>query len=68
MNLNVASRRVLAWLAGGDVVEHTAALASTTTAGSSFGPGLLPRGGLDQALATGFVAAMQHGLVMTSGG
>jgi uncharacterized membrane protein len=66
MNLNVTSRRVLARLAGGGVVEHTAALASTATAGSSFGPGLLPRRGLDQALATGFVAAVQHGLVMTS--
>ncbi|HEX9035023.1 MAG TPA: alpha/beta-hydrolase family protein, partial [Streptosporangiaceae bacterium] len=41
-------------------------LAASATVGVSFGPGLLPRSGLDQALATGIVAALQHGLVMTS--
>jgi uncharacterized membrane protein len=54
------------WLAGGDTAERTAALAAATTVGASFGPGLLPRRGLDQALATGIVGATEHGLVMTS--
>src|SRR5262252_6424073 len=34
--------------------------------GTTFGPGLLPRPGLDQAMATGIVATTNHGLVMTS--
>jgi len=66
MDLGGAARRATSLLAGGDTVERTAALASTSMAGTSFGPGLLPRAGLDQALATGIVAATQHGLVMTS--
>lgn len=49
-----------------DSAEQTAALATIVTVGSSFGPGLLPRGGLDQAIATGIVAAIEHGLVTTS--
>ena len=53
-------------VAGDNTVERTAALALTATVGTSFGPGLLPRPGLDQALATGIVAATNHGLVMTS--
>jgi len=53
-------------MAGASTAERAAVLASTTTAGLSFGPGLLPRPGLDQALATGIVAATNHGLVMTS--
>jgi uncharacterized membrane protein len=66
MDLGGTARRAGRLLAGGDTVERTAALASTSMAGTSFGPGLLPRAGLDQALATGIVAATQHGLVMTS--
>lgn len=66
MDLEAAARRTGSLLAGGDAAERTAALASASMAGTSFGPGLLPRPGLDQALATGIVAAMQHGLVMTS--
>ena len=66
MDLEAAARRAGSALAGGDTVERTAALASTAMVGTSFGPGLLPRPGLDQALATGIVAATNHGLVMTS--
>lgn len=47
-------------------MERTAALALAASAETSFGPGLLPRRGPDQALATGIVAATNHGLVMTS--
>jgi uncharacterized membrane protein len=53
-------------MAGGDTAERTAALAAAATVGTSFGPGLLPRPGLDQALATGIIGATEHGLVMTS--
>src|SRR6516225_11657494 len=66
MDLKTAARRGGKVLAGGDIAERAAVLASTTMAGTSFGPGLLPRPGLDQALATGIVAATNHGLVMTS--
>ena len=66
MDLGGTARRAGNLLAGGDTVERTAALASTSMAGTSFGPGLLPRPSRDQALATGIVAATQHGLVMTS--
>jgi uncharacterized membrane protein len=65
MDLEAAARRGGRLLAGG-TVEQTAALASISAAGMSFGPGLLPRPGLDQALATGIIAAVQHGLVMSS--
>jgi uncharacterized membrane protein len=61
-----AAGRAGSWLAGSDTVGRTAALASAATVGASFGPGLLPRPGLDQALATGIVGATEHGLVMTS--
>ncbi len=54
------------YVAGGDTAERTAALASTTSVGTTFMPGLLPRRGLDQAVATGIVAATQYGLVVTS--
>ena len=66
MDLNAAARRGGSWLAGDDTAERVATLASTTMAGTTFGPGLIPRSGLDQALATGIVAATNHGLVMTS--
>jgi uncharacterized membrane protein len=66
MDLETAAQRAGSALAGGDTVERTAALASAVMVGTSFGPGLLPRPGLDQALATGIVAATNHGLVMTS--
>src|SRR5215475_5933553 len=66
MDLGAAARWAGGALAGEDTVERTAALASTALVGTSFGPGLLPRPGLDQALATGIVAATNHGLVMTS--
>src|SRR5215467_6280360 len=66
MDLDGAARWAGSALAGADTVERTAALASTALVGTSFGPGLLPRPSLDQALATGIVAATNHGLVMTS--
>jgi uncharacterized membrane protein len=66
MDLGAAARRAGNVLAGDSTVERTAALASAVTVGTSFGPGLLPRPGLDQALATGIVGATEHGLVMTS--
>ena len=66
MNLGAASRRAGSLLTGEDTAERTAALALAVTVGTSFGPGLLPRTGRDQALATGIVGATQHGLVMTS--
>src|SRR5256885_13715544 len=66
MDLEAAARWAGGALAGDDTVERTAALASAVTVGTSFGPGLLPRPGLDQALATGIVGATEHGLVMTS--
>ncbi|HEX9032831.1 MAG TPA: hypothetical protein VF834_13400, partial [Streptosporangiaceae bacterium] len=66
MELQATARRAASLLAGTDPVDRTAALAASATVGVSFGPGLLPRSGLDQALATGIVAALQHGLVMTS--
>src|SRR5262252_2403279 len=66
MNLEGAAGRAGSWLAGGDTAERTAALAAAATVGASFGPGLLPRPGLDQALATGIVGATEHGLVITS--
>ena len=66
MDLKAATRRGGSLLAGDDMAERVAVLASITMAGTSFGPGLLPRPGLDQALATGIVAATNHGLVMTS--
>ncbi len=66
MDLRAAARRGGSLLAGDDTPERAAVLASTALAGTSFGPGLLPRPGLDQALATGIVAATNHGLVMTS--
>src|SRR5215813_8719554 len=66
MDLEAAARRGGRLLAGDDMAERVATLASTAMVGTSFGPGLLPRPGLDQALATGIVAATNHGLVMTS--
>src|SRR5215469_17685334 len=66
MELQAAAGRAGSLLAGDTTVERTAALSQTAMIGTSFGPGLLPRPGLDQALATGIVAATNHGLVMTS--
>jgi uncharacterized membrane protein len=66
MDLETAAQRTGSVLAGSNTAERTAALALTATVGASFGPGLLPRPGLDQALATGIIGATQHGLVMTS--
>src|SRR5215472_15850619 len=66
MDLEAATRHAGGLLAGEDTAERTAALALTATVGTSFGPGLLPRPGPDQALATGIVGVTKHGLVMTS--
>ena len=66
MDLKAATRRGENLLAGRGIPERAAGLVSTTMVGTTFGPGLLPRRGLDQALATGIVAATNHGLVTTS--
>jgi uncharacterized membrane protein len=66
MDLKAAARRGGSSLAGDDTAERAAVLASTTMAGTSFGPGLLPRSGVDQALATGIVATTNHALVITA--
>jgi uncharacterized membrane protein len=66
MDLRAVARRGENVLVGGDIAERAATLASTMVVGTSFGPGLLPRPGLDQAVATGIIAATNHGLVMTS--
>ncbi|HEY5986540.1 MAG TPA: alpha/beta-hydrolase family protein [Streptosporangiaceae bacterium] len=66
MDLRAAARGAGNAVAGGNTVERTAALALTATTGTTFSPGLLPRPAVDQALATGIVTAIQHGLVMTS--
>ena len=66
MDVIAVARRGGSLLAGDDIAERAAVLASTAMAGTSFGPGLLPRPGVDQAVATGLVAAANHGLVMTS--
>jgi uncharacterized membrane protein len=66
MSLEAAAGRAGNVLVGGDTAERAAVLASIAMVGTSFGPGLLSRPGLDQALATGIVAAANHGVVMTS--
>ncbi len=66
MDLRAAARRGGSYLTARDPVEQAAALTSTLVAATSFGPGLLPRPALDQALATGIVVATQHGMVMTT--
>lgn len=53
-------------VAGDNAAEHTAAMVSNFSVGASFMPGLLPRGALDQAIATGIIAATQYGLVVTT--
>jgi hypothetical protein len=66
VDLKAATRRGENFLNGRDIAEQAAGLVSTVMVGTAFGPGLLPRPGLDQAVATGIVAATNHGLVMTS--
>ena len=66
MDLKAATRCGQHLLASRGIPERAASLVSATMVGTTFGPGLLPRPGLDQALATGIVAATNHGLVMTS--
>jgi len=57
---------VLDYVAGRDLGERTAALAAAMAVGSSFAPGLLPRGPVDQAVATGMSAALSYGTALTS--
>ena len=66
MRLSGAGRYALRFVAGADTTERPAALVSTVAVGRSFGPGLLPCSGLDQAVVTGVVAAIEYGLVVTS--
>ena len=64
--LGYGARRVGGYFAGDDPVERTAGLLATAAVGASFEPGLLPRGGTDQAIVTGIITASQYGLVVTS--
>lgn len=66
MDLSTVARRVGTAIAGSDPAERTAALVSVLSTGMTFMPGLLPRDGADQAVATGVVAASEYGLVVTS--
>lgn len=49
-----------------DVTERTAALIASASVGDSFQPGLLPRGSVDQAVATGVITGLNYALVSTS--
>lgn len=53
-------------LTGGDAAGRTAVLVATAALGSSFAPGLMPRGVTDQAILTGVVGAAEYGLVLVS--
>ena len=64
--LGYGARRVGGYFAGDDPVERTAGLLATAAVGASFEPGLLPRGGTDQAIVTGIITASQYGMVVTS--
>ncbi|MDM7855775.1 alpha/beta-hydrolase family protein [Cellulomonas alba] len=66
MDLSTVARRVGTAIAGSDPAERTAALVSVLSTGMTFMPGLLPRDGAEQAVATGVVAASEYGLVVTS--
>ena len=49
-----------------DVSERTAVLVASMGVGRSFGPGLLPRTTVDQAVLTGMTAAFSYGIVATT--
>lgn len=66
MGLGDGGRRALEALVARDATERTAALTSTASIGGTFGPGLLPRTAVDQAVITGVVAAVNYGLVTTT--
>lgn len=55
-------RTFLEWLAKRDLPKRTAATTAAFGLGSSFAPGLLPRGSLDQAVATGLSASITYGI------
>lgn len=55
-------RAMLAWFARRDLPQRTAAVTSAFALGSSFSPGLLPRGPTDQAVATGLSAGITYGI------
>lgn len=57
---------VVSYLAGRDLGERTAALAAAASVGSTFAPGLLPRGPADQAAATGLSATLSYGAALMS--
>ncbi|MEI8083363.1 MAG: alpha/beta-hydrolase family protein, partial [Actinomycetes bacterium] len=54
--------RVIGRLAKRDLADKTGAFAAASTIGASFAPNLLPRGPLDQALATGLSASLSYGI------
>lgn len=59
-------RQVIDYLTDRDLAERAAAFAATATVGPSFAPGLLPRGPMDQAVATGLSASMSYGIASVS--
>lgn len=60
--MNPRAKSLLDAIARRDLSERTAAFASATSVGSSFAPSLLPRGPVDQAVATGLAASLSYGL------
>ncbi len=64
--LTGAAATIARLLMGDSPAGRAAALMATVGAGSSFTPGLMPRGRRDQIIITGVSAALQHGLVMNS--
>ncbi len=53
---------ILDHLARRDLAERTAAFAAAASVGRTFAPSLLPRGAVDQAVATGLSASLSYGV------
>jgi len=66
MDVASVAGRIGRAVSGADTAGRTAAFVSSLSAGMTFMPGLLPRDGVDQAVATGLVTATEYGLVVTS--
>jgi len=66
MDVASVAGRIGRAVSGADAAGRTAAFVSSLSAGMTFMPGLLPRDGVDQAVATGLVTAAEYGLVVTS--
>ena len=55
-------RPLLGHLVQRDLAERTAAFAAAASVGRTFAPSLLPRGPIDQAVATGISASLSYGI------